>query len=75
MGENNKLSGLSLLQWLIPAAALLVFIFISINIATKNVEKNALTDAYNNISNYADELGKDVCPVQGAPERGGKLHR
>ncbi|MBR5376421.1 MAG: GGDEF domain-containing protein [Lachnospiraceae bacterium] len=56
-GDNNNSTSVSVLQWGVPAVALLIFMIISLNGANKDIRSNALTDTYNDMSNYATELG------------------
>ncbi len=60
MGDSKNTSKVNLLQWVIPAAALLIFMMVSLSYASKDVKSLALTDAYNDMTNYATELGNEM---------------
>ena len=55
--DNNNTTSVSIFQWGVPAVALLIFMIVSLNGANKDIRSSALTDTYNDMSNYATELG------------------
>jgi len=60
MGDIKNVSKVSMLQWVLPAVALLIFMIVSLNYAQMDVKSNALSDTYNNMSDYAAELGSEL---------------
>ncbi len=56
--DNKNTTQVSLLQWGVPAVALLIFMIVSLNNANSDIRSSALSDTYNEMSNYALELGE-----------------
>ncbi|MCR5649583.1 MAG: diguanylate cyclase [Lachnospiraceae bacterium] len=55
--DSNNSTSVSVMQWGLPAVALLIFMIVCLNGANKDITSSALTDTYNEMSNYATELG------------------
>ena len=60
MGDSKNGSKISLLQWVVPAVALLIFMMVSLTYASSDVKSLALTDTYNDMTAYASELGNEM---------------
>ena len=60
MGDSKNGSKISLLQWIVPAAVLLIFMMVSLTYASSDIRSLALSDTYNDMSGYASELGNEM---------------
>ena len=60
MSDSKNASKISLLQWVVPAVALLIFMMVSLTYASSNVRSLAETDTYADMTNYAAELGNEM---------------
>ncbi len=60
MGDSKNTSKIGLLQWVVPAVVLLIFMMVSLTYASAQVKSLAQTDTYADMTNYAAELGNEM---------------